>query len=185
MNNWGSGTHRLARLETGALDLEAGESDFAAIVRAQLDQLQTVLGPRVARFDARIADRPAALALAQKEAEMLGWRVLATLAGATGAGETVSLVMGLDDEQVTLRAGLPAKLADADNIFASEVRAGGSTLSSGIFGAGFSLRLARAEARAAGGELARVEDALILNLPLLTGTRTLPSPVDAPDRATG
>ena len=31
---------RLARLETGALDLEAGESDFAAIVRAQVDQLQ-------------------------------------------------------------------------------------------------------------------------------------------------
>ena len=176
---------RLARLETGELDLESGESDFAAIVRAQLDQLQTVLGPRVARFDARIADRPAALALAQKEAEMLGWRVLATLAGATGAGETVSLVMGLDDEQVTLRAGLPAKLADADNIFASEVRSGGSTLSSGIFGAGFSLRLARAEARAAGGDLSRMEDVLVLSLPLLTDTRTLPSPADAPDRATG
>ena len=64
-------------------------------------------------------------------------------------------------------------------------RAGGSTLSSGIFGAGFSLRLARAETRAAGGELAREGDALVLSLPLLTAAEPLPSPVDAPDRAAG
>ncbi len=176
---------RLARLETGALDLEAGESDFAAIARAQLGQLQTVLGPRVARFDAALTDKPAPLALARNEAEMLGWRVLATLAGATGAGETVSLSLALDGEQVALRAQLPSKLAAAENVFTSEIRAGGSTLSSGIFGAGFSLRLARAEARAAGGELAREEDFLVLTLPLLTTTDALPSPADAPDRAAG
>ncbi|MBO6527075.1 histidine kinase dimerization/phospho-acceptor domain-containing protein [Erythrobacter sp.] len=176
---------RLARLETGALDLEAGESDFANVVRAQLAQLQTVLGPRVARFDARLTDRPAPLALAQNEAEMLGWRVLATLAGATGAGENLSLTLALDGEQVTLRAQLPTKLAGAEDVFSSDVRSGGSTLSSGIFGAGFSLRLARAEARAAGGELAREENELVLSLPLLTGAETLPSPADAPDRAAG
>ena len=39
--------------------------------------------------------------------------------------------------------------------------------------------------RAAGGDLSRVEDVLVLSLPLLTDTRTLPSPADAPDRATG
>ena len=176
---------RLARLETGALDLESGESDFAAIARAQIGQLQTVLGPRVARFDARLTDMPARLALAQNEAEMLGWRVLATLAGATGAGENVALSLDLDGEQVALRAQLPSKLVQADNIFASEVRAGGGTLSSGIFGAGFSLRLARAEARAAGGELARAGDSLALTLPLLTVSDALPSPADAPDRAAG
>ncbi len=176
---------RLARLETGALDLEAGESDFAAIVRAQLGQLQTVLGPRVARFDARLTDRPAPLALAANEAEMLGWRVLATLAGATGAGETISLSLSLDSDQTALHVQLPSKLIKADNIFASELRAGNGTLSSGIFGAGFSLRLARAEARAAGGELAREGDELVLSLPLLTADEALPSPVDAPDRAAG
>ena len=176
---------RLARLETGALDLEPGESDFTAIARAQVGQLQNVLGPRVARFDAALVDKPARLALAQNEAEMLGWRILATLAGATGAGENIALTLDLDGEQVALRAQLPAKLVDAENIFASEVRSGGSTLSSGIFGAGFSLRLARAEARAAGGELAREEDYLVLTLPLLTATDALPSPADAPDRAAG
>ena len=176
---------RLARLETGELDLEAGESDFAAIVRAQVGQLQTVLGPRVARFDAEIAKAPAPMALAQNEAEMLGWRILATLAGATGAGENVALALALDGDQVALRARLPAKLAETEDVFVSDVRSGGSTLSSGIFGAGFSLRLARAEARAAGGELVREEGALILVLPLLTGVDALPSPADAPDRAAG
>ncbi|MBX7483018.1 sensor histidine kinase [Qipengyuania qiaonensis] len=176
---------RLARLETGDLDLEAGESDFAAIARTQLGQLQTVLGPRVARFDAELTDKPAPLALARNEAEMLGWRVLATLAGATGAGENIVLSLTLDGDQLVLRAQLPAKLARTDNVFASEIRAGGSTLSSGIFGAGFSLRLARAEAHAAGGELARDEDFLVLSLPLLTANDALPSPADAPDRAAG
>ena len=176
---------RLARLETGALDLDAGESDFAEIVRGQIGQLQTVLGPRVARFEARLADRAAPLALAQHEAEMLGWRILATLAGATGAGETVSLTLSFDADQVALRMQLPAQLAGAADVFASDIRSAGSTLSSGIFGAGFSLRLARAEARAAGGELAREDDVLVLSLPLLTGAEALPSPADAPDRAAG
>ncbi len=176
---------RLARLETGALDLDSGESDFLAIVRGQVTQLQAVLGPRVARFDATLDDRAAPLALAQHEAEMLGWRILATLAGATSAGESVALTLERDAEQVLLRIQLPGKLAGTDDIFASDVRSGGSTLSSGIFGAGFSLRLARAEARAAGGELAREEQSLVLSLPLLTGVETLPSPADAPDRAAG
>ncbi|WP_370189006.1 sensor histidine kinase [Qipengyuania sp.] len=176
---------RLARLETGALDLDPGESDFVAIVRGQIAQLQTVLGPRVARFEARIADRAAPLALARHEAEMLGWRILATLAGATGAGETVPLSLSLADEQVALRIDLPAQLAGSEDIFASDIRSAGSTLSSGIFGAGFSLRLARAEARAAGGELAREDNVLVLSLPLLTGAEALPSPADAPDRAAG
>lgn len=176
---------RLARLETGELELEPGTSDFAAIVRAQIGQLQTVLGPRVARFEAELGTGAAPLALARNEAEMLAWRVLATLAGATGAGETIALALALDGDRVELHAQLPAKLSVAENIFASELRAGGSTISSGIFGAGFSLRLARAEARAAGGEFARQGDRLILSLPLLTAADTLPSPADAPDRAAG
>ncbi len=176
---------RLARLETGDLDLDPGASDFAAIARAQVSQLQTVLGPRVARFEADLGSEAAPLALAQAEAEMLAWRVLATLAGATGAGEAIALTLSVEGEQVALQAQLPAKLAAADNLFASELRSGGSTLSSGIFGAGFSLRLARAEARAAGGELVREEDRLVLILPLLTPADTLTSPADAPGRAAG
>ncbi|MFA6218389.1 MAG: histidine kinase dimerization/phospho-acceptor domain-containing protein [Erythrobacter sp.] len=176
---------RLARLETGALDLEPGSSDFVAIARTQISQLQSVLSPRVARFAADLGTRPALLALAEKEAQMLAWRVLATLAGATGAGETVTLDLRCEDDHVALRAQLPAMLAATEDLFSSEARSSGSTVSSGIFGAGFSLRLARAEARAAGGDLVRESDWLVLSLPLLTPVEALPSPVDEPGRAAG
>lgn len=170
---------RLAKLEVGALDLEAGESDFAAIARRQVMQLQTVLSPRVARFDAKLGDARAPLALAQSEAEMLCWRLLATLAGATGAGETVALQLDTEGDQIELAAYLPASLREAENVFAVETRPSGGALSAGIFGAGFSLRLARAEARVAGGDLSRIGDRLVLSLPLLTAQDSVPSPENA------
>jgi hypothetical protein len=176
---------RLAKLETGALDLEPGSSDFVAIAGKQITQLQSVLSPRVARFAADLGTDPALLPLAENEAEMLAWRVLATLAGATGAGETITLDLRRESDQVALRAQLPAMLAATEDLFSSEARSSGSTVSSGIFGAGFSLRLARAEARAAGGELVRDSNWLVLSLPLLTPAEALPSPVDEPGRAAG
>lgn len=45
-----------------------------------------------------------------------------------------------------------------------------------MFGAGFALRLVRAEARAAGGDLEHVDERLRLTLPLLTAARGDPSP---------
>ncbi|WP_369025539.1 sensor histidine kinase [Qipengyuania sp. RANM35] len=176
---------RLAKLETGALDLEAGASDFAGIVRTQVKQLQSVLSPRVARFDTTVHEVAALLPLAQQEAEMLAWRVLATLAGATGAGEAIKLDLKTEGDEVSLRAQLPASLAATEELFSSEARSASSTLSSGIFGAGFSLRLARAEARSAGGELVRDDKWLILSLPLLTPEDALPSPNDINGRAAG
>ena len=173
---------RLARLESGAMDLDQGSSDFAAIARRQITQLQTVLTPRLARFVVDESDDTAApLALAQNEAEVLAWRVLATLAAATGAGEQVSLTLTTDNGtadrgQVELAAQLPVALRQAQDIFASDTRTSGGAVNAGIFGAGFSLRLARAEARAAGGDLTRVDDILVLSLPLLTPQGRVPSP---------
>ena len=176
---------RLAKLETGALDLEAGASDIAAIARNQIKQLQSVLSPRVARFDATIHEVAALLPLAQQEAEMLAWRLLATLAGATAAGETITLDLKTEGDEVSLRAQLPASLAATEDLFSSEARSASSTVSSGIFGAGFSLRLARAEARAAKGDLVRQDKWLILSMPLLTPEGALPSPDEIPGRAAG
>lgn len=176
---------RLARLETGALDLEPGESDFAAIARHQVAQLQTVLSPRVARIDADLGMARAPLALDPAEAERLAWRLLATIAGAVAAGETVTLTLSSNDEQVELAAQLPTALRNATDVFAVEARGTAGALSAGIFGAGFSLRLARAEARAAGGELARHDERIILSLPLLTALDLVPSPKNQPDRASG
>lgn len=176
---------RLARLESGALDLEAGASDFAAIAHHQIAQLQSVLSPRVARLVLEGEEREAPIGLDKNEAEMLAWRLLATIAAATGAGEQVTLRLSKEDEQVELAAQLPTALRAIEDIFAADTRVGGGALSAGVFGAGFSLRLARAEARAAGGELVRIDDLLVLSLPLLTPAEALPSPVNAPGRAAG
>ena len=170
---------RLARLESGALDLEAGQCDFAAIARRQVMQLQTVLSPRVARFDAHLGDARAPLALAQPEAEMLAWRLLATLAGATGAGEAIRLDLDTEGDQIEFAIALPATLREAEDIFSVETRPATGALSAGIFGAGFSLRLARAEARVAGGDLLRDGERLVLSLPLLTAAEPVPAPESA------
>ncbi len=170
---------RLAKLEAGALELEAGQCDFAAIARRQVMQLQTVLSPRVARFDANLGDAHAPLALDQSEAEMLAWRLLATIAGATGAGEAIRLDLDTEGDQIELSATLPSTLREAEDVFSVETRPSTGALSSGIFGAGFSLRLARAEARVAKGDLMRDGDRLVLSLPLMTAADAVPTPENA------
>lgn len=176
---------RLARLESGTLALEPGASDFAAVLRRQVEQLQTVLSPRVARFEARWGAAKAPVALAEKESEMLAWRMLGTLASATAAGEKLALDVASDGEQLAVSCDLPASLAAAEDIFSTETRPAGGAVSAGLFGAGFALRLARAEARAAGGELARAENRLVLSLPLLAPAGTAPRAMETPDRAAG
>ena len=170
---------RLAKLEAGVLELEAGTCDFAAIARRQVMQLQTVLSPRVARFDAHLGEASAPLALDQSEAEMLAWRLLATIAGATAAGETIRLDLDTAGDQIEFATTLPATLREAEDVFSVETRPSTGALSAGIFGAGFSLRLARAEARSSGGELLRDGDLLVLSLPLLTAAETAPAPENA------
>ena len=167
---------RLARLETGALDLEVGQADFAEITRLQLAQLQGVLSPRISRFELDLGEQNAPINLSTPEAERLAWRLLATVAGAMGAGETVGIALATRGNHTELALELPALLRKADDVFSADVRSSAGALSAGIFGAGFSLRLARAEARAGGGELSRIEDRLILSLPLLTAKDSLPSP---------
>ena len=176
---------RLAKLETGAIDLEPGEADLAAIARTQVSQLQSVLSPRVARIDADWRADSIPLPLDRAEAEKLVWRILASLAGSTAAGETLGLVLEAGEDGSEMALDLPASLRKAEDIFASETRGSGSGLSSGIFGAGFALRLARAEARAAGGDLTRTDDRLVLSLPPLTALAGNSSPAVQNDRAAG
>ena len=169
---------RLAKLETGALDLETGEADFGAIVAAQIGQLDSVLAPRTAALEftyVGAAPSAATVPLDQKEAETLAWRLLATLAGAIGAGESIPVEIAPQDRMLGLHIALPASLAATDDIFAATAKPGKTAVSAGMFGAGFSLRLARAEARSAGGDLTRVDDSIVLTLPLLTAAESEPS----------
>ncbi|MEP2234491.1 MAG: histidine kinase dimerization/phospho-acceptor domain-containing protein [Alteripontixanthobacter sp.] len=167
---------RLARLESGALEIEPGSSDFAGIVRALVGQLQGVLATRMASFDAEFSQGPCLVALDRSDADAIAWRLLATIAATVSPGEEIELRLACDPDMMRLRIHLTATLMGQDDIYRSTARSGGSALSSGAFGTGFALRLARAEARAAGGDLCEEDDDwLVLSLPHLTAADAGPS----------
>ncbi|MFM7376783.1 MAG: histidine kinase dimerization/phospho-acceptor domain-containing protein [Erythrobacter sp.] len=177
---------RLARLETGAARIEPGETDLAALLHRTAAQLAPVLAPQGTGLDLDFGgDACLMAAIDAEDAEALVWRLLASLAAAAGPGERIALrldpVIGSGRGEARLRCSIPSRLAAAGeaNLFAATTRTGESAISPGLFGTGFALRLARAEARAAGGSLRRDDDALLLTLPLLGGNRELRSAAPA------
>jgi two-component system, OmpR family, sensor kinase len=161
---------RLVRLDSGTLELEPGEADFAGIVRRTAAHLDNHTAGRGAGFDSEIDSGPLPVALAEPEAERIAWRLLATLAGAAGPEERLRLRLRRRRGMARLTVRLPATLAakaDAE-LFRAGVGGAGSGLSAGSFGTGFALRLVAAEARAAGGWLERRDDRLRLEIAGLT-----------------
>jgi two-component system OmpR family sensor kinase len=108
--------------------------------------------------------------LGSDDTAQLAWRLLATLAGAMAPGEVIELSLRDERTQVTLAIELPIALAETDDLFTAAAKSQAPAVTAGMFGSGFTLRLARAEADAAGGSLLVNGDALVLSLPALTGT---------------
>lgn len=160
---------RLARLETGALQLDAGHCDFAAILGGTLGRLRPTLESRSSGIALWGDDEPAIVPMPQTEADRLAWRILATLASMITPGEHIDVHLAREPGRAVFAFELPASFASVDDLFAASKRGSSQSLSAGPFGSGFTLRLARAEANAAGGGLARQQDTLQLWLPLLTG----------------
>ncbi len=158
---------RLAKLETGVVDIEPGEADLAALAQATVKQLEQVLTPRMAGIElSREGNGPIAVAVDQDELEALLWRLLATLGGGCSSGEMLEASLSVEGGVSALTCVLPAQLLSEEDIFAAEARPIGSAINAGLFGAGFALRLARAEAKAAGGALQRDDETIVLTLPL-------------------
>ena len=175
---------RLARLETGAIAIEPGSSDLAALLRRIAAQLDPVLKPQDAGFSIALGpDACLLVGIDPEDAEALVWRLLASLAAAAEPGERITIcaepLIGPAGALVRVRCALPARLAAADNLFAATARLADSAISPGLFGTGFALRLARAEAKAAGGALQRDGADLILTLPLLREITTLADMAEA------
>jgi signal transduction histidine kinase len=175
---------RLARLETGAIRVDPGETDLAALLRRTTAQLDAALGAKDAGFTLELAANAELLVgLDPEDAEALVWRLLASLAAVATPGERIALrvdpLIGHSGALARVRCELPARLAGESNLFAATTRSPESTISPGLFGTGFSLRLARAEARAAGGGLQREDGILLLTLPLLGGNTALRGAVEA------
>jgi len=159
---------RLARLESGVLQLGEGRTDLRDCTTQLLRRLEGVLRPRSARIDLAVRGEPFLVELDEREVQQLLWRLVATLAGCLTPGEVIELTLMSDGARATLSAELPLALLDSDDLFTASVPAQPRTVSAGMFGSGFSLRLARAEAAAAGGKLERRDDLLCLELPVLS-----------------
>lgn len=161
---------RLAKLDSAAMDLEAGEGDAAAVFAATVAQLEAHTRQRGSGFASAGLDAPCPVPLARIELERLAWRLLATLGGTAAPGERLALERISDPAGFQLRIALPAALASKDDkaLFATAPGALPQVIAAGVFGIGFALRLVRAEAKAAGGRLERDGESLILVLPGLT-----------------
>ena len=161
---------RLARLESGAMELDTGETDLGSLTTATVAQLSAHTTSRGSGFALRLEDAPLPVGLARLELERIIWRLLATLAGTSAPGEQLKLRLRAKDGVARLDLTLPAALAAREDDALYETGAGAvpQVLAAGVFGVGFALRLARAEARAAGGDLLRKGDRLRLTLPGLT-----------------
>lgn len=171
---------RYARLGSGALSLDrvgpdSEGTDLHALLRQTVDRLSPGLEPRGSGFvltaegaEPDQAQEALWVALAPIEAERLCWRLLATLAGSAHLGETLMLHLCRVDAMVELELHLPVALAGMDDtsLFHAVAETTPSGLSAGMFGAGFALRLAAVEARAAGGSLVREGARLRLSLPI-------------------
>jgi two-component system OmpR family sensor kinase len=162
---------RLARFDSGAMDLDPGETDLASLIAATVAQLGAHTTSRGSGFAVRLEDGELLVGLARLELERIVWRLLATLAGTSAPGEQLKLRLRAKDGLVRLDLALPAALAAkaGDALFETGAGAVPQVIAAGVFGVGFALRLARAEARAGGGELLRKGDRLRLTLPGLTG----------------
>lgn len=156
---------RLAKLEADAMQLETGQCDFAAITTTLAQQLDAHMAQRSGGIDLVIDPGAMPVALEAAEVERLVWRLLATLASAAAPGERLKLRLRRKPGRLRLTIALPATLALQDDLFHAAATAKPSPLSAGMFGAGFALRLAATEARAAGGGLERRESKLRLELP--------------------
>lgn len=148
------------------MDLPEGVSDLASILSGQLRRLEGVLRPRSAAIYLR-GTGPLPVPLDGDDAALLAWRLLAALAGALAPGETITITQRREGEMALLEAELPLSLDGQDDLFAGSVPAQARAISAGMFGTGFALRLARAEAEAIGGVLERRGEMLMLSLPML------------------
>lgn len=170
---------RLVKLESGTLVPKCGACDITDIIAATIERLGVWTEPRDSGFGLTGASRALTVKMDCDELESLIWRILASLAGHMAIGEWRGVSCRAHEGAIHVRVALPAALSgsDKDEIFsgvpfnraaASDDGNHGQPVlapGAGMFGVGFTLRLAQAEAHIVGGGLERDEAGLDLWLP--------------------
>ena len=161
---------RLVRLESGEMKTLSGQCDLGSLVLETVARLRAWTTPRGSGFALPHEVLDAMVSVNREEAARLVWRLLASLAGVSSTGETIALAFAGHKGQVCLTIEVPPSMAQRldDPTMAAEPAELVRSLSAGMFGIGFTLRLAQAEAVAAGGRLTRDRAAFKLVLPGLT-----------------
>jgi len=160
---------RLAKLDSGAMELEPGDSDLVAVIDATVAQLGAHTRQRGSGFALRQDEAALPTALARIELERIAWRLLATLAGVSAPGEMLKLRVRAKHGMARIDVALPSILAERsdEELFSASAGAIPQVIAAGVFGVGFALRLVAAEAKAAGGALVRKGERLRLTVPEL------------------
>ena len=156
---------RIAQLESGAMQLEDGRTDLLLALQPYVRQLRDVMEPRSTKMTLLAEPGIHEVAVARADIDRIAWRLLATMASAAAASETVEITVQRERGQVVMRIDLPGALSREEDIFAMEATVAEGPISAGLFGAGFALRLTRSEIRTVGGHLERDGDQLVLGLP--------------------
>ncbi len=166
---------RLVKLESRAMDLEEGQTDFRAALADTIRRLEGVLRPRNAGFALEVSGSPFTVDLAREEVLLLCWRLLATAAAALGPGEIAELDLSGDGAELCLRLEVPETLRNAgpDTSRDGQRR---KVVSAGMFGPAFTFRLVEAEARAAGGSLDCSGNTVELRLPSIDPADVIEEP---------
>jgi two-component system OmpR family sensor kinase len=159
---------RMAQLESGTLALAEGTSNLRSVVESSLRRLEGVLRPRSSKMRLLVSGEAFFVGIGEEDAALLAWRLLATIGGALAPGEVIELTLRGEDGRVVLSVELPIGLGAGEDPFAAVAPAQAPVVTAGMFGTGFALRLARAEARVLGGNLSADEETLVLDLPALT-----------------
>ena len=161
---------RLVKLESGRLESEPGETDLAELVGRLLKQLEPATVSRQVRLSFTRPEAPVPVGVARIELERMIWRVFSVMAASAAPGERLATALSEDNGTAVLALPLTASLAlhDDETLFAPDQGRGGVQPVSAMLGHGFALRLAMAEARAAGGRLERRGSKIIVTLPILT-----------------
>lgn len=163
----------LVRLETGRVERQPGASDPGAIIRKLASQLTPLTAPREVRLRIEAGDEPLVVAIPEEELERTAWRLLSVVAGNAAPGERLAVTLSAAPPFARLALTLPASLAMRDDADLFAPDAGGSRGAlpgPAMLGSGFALRVAAAEARAAGGRMTREGAWLVLSIPLVTAS---------------
>jgi signal transduction histidine kinase len=157
---------RLSRLETGVLEIDSGQTEIAGLTQRIVRQLAQVLDQRQSGIDLVCEGASEFVAkIDEDSAESLLWRLLASLGGGCDPEERLQAHLENQGAYLRLTCDLPRQMQTEDDLFAADARVPNTAINPGIFGAGFALRLARAEAQAVSGNLMRNQNVITLTLP--------------------